>query len=196
MKRILFLTLALCAFSFGVRAQEDVFSDGVEKTSIVKLNRTDKVNIKTSAEKYRNPDIALTFSIFMPGAGQFYNGQDAKGLAFFLGTYACFGVSYISVLTGLLTWTTHYNGTPYGPSYRGNVGNVSLLAMGGVSLLAGIGLWIYSAVDAYNIAGKINLQKGFFRLDLGKDKQMSFSPNLVYDNDNKLSLGARINFSF
>lgn len=189
MKRVLFLILALCAFSLGVRAQEAIFSDGVEKTSVIKLNRTDDVNINTSAEKYRNPDLALTFSILMPGAGQFYNGQDAKGLAFFLGTYACFGVSYVSLLSGILLMTTRNT------YYHRNSG-MPCLVMGGVSLLGAIGLWIYSAVDAYSIAGKINLQKGFFKIGLGQEKQISFSPNLMYDNDNKLSLGARIVFSF
>lgn len=193
MKRVLFLILTLCAFSLGVRAQEDVFSDG-DTVSIFK--RMKATEIKSTAIKYRNPILAGTCSLLMPGMGQFYNGQEGKGLAFFLGTYSCFGISYISILSGIISMTPVYDDYNHRHGERNVSYGVPLLVASGISFLAGVGLWIYSVVDAYNLSDKINDMKGFFKAELGEGKQMSFSPNIVYDKDNKLSLGARINFSF
>lgn len=100
-------------------------------------------DIHSNARRYRNPGSAVAWSLvvgfFTPvhGAGQFYNGQVGKGLAF----------------TGLalVDSTVMYVGI--------GLESPGITLIGASAVLAN---WILSAVDAYRSAEKINRAKGYF----------------------------------
>ena len=52
-------------------------------------------------EKEKNPGIAVLCSFFIPGLGQFYNGDLGKGIAFFLGTFIA---SLFFFIPGVIVW--------------------------------------------------------------------------------------------
>jgi len=54
----------------------------------------------------KDPGVAVLCSFFLPGAGQLYNGQVGKGLAFMVATVVNFFLLFIGIgfLTGLATW--------------------------------------------------------------------------------------------
>lgn len=55
----------------------------------------------------KDPGVATLLSFFLPGAGQIYNGQVGKGLAFLLvSLFVNFPLMFVGVgfLTGLITW--------------------------------------------------------------------------------------------
>jgi len=56
--------------------------------------------------KRKDPGVAVLCSFFLPGAGQLYNGQVGKGLAFLVATFVNFVLLFfgIGILTGLGTW--------------------------------------------------------------------------------------------
>ena len=56
--------------------------------------------------KRKDPGVAVLCSFFLPGAGQLYNGQVGKGLAFMLATFVNFVLMFVGIgfLTGLATW--------------------------------------------------------------------------------------------
>jgi TM2 domain-containing membrane protein YozV len=54
----------------------------------------------------KDPGVAVLCSFFFPGAGQLYNGQVGKGLAFIVATIVNFFLLFVGIgfLTGLATW--------------------------------------------------------------------------------------------
>lgn len=111
------------------------------------------VNSPRRTEGKRNVTIALLLSVVCPGAGQIFNGQYVKGgilLAAFL--LSIFGwkdmLLMLLVLSGL---------DPGGRSTRGHAVGPSVQANGALVLLGvvGVGVYIYSLLDASAQAGKI-----------------------------------------
>jgi TM2 domain-containing membrane protein YozV len=56
--------------------------------------------------KRKDPGVAVLCSFFLPGAGQLYNGQIGKGLAFIIATIVNVFLLFVGIgfLTGLATW--------------------------------------------------------------------------------------------
>jgi FlaG/FlaF family flagellin (archaellin) len=89
----------------------------------------------------RNPLLAMIFSFFFSGWGQWYNGERWKGL-FFWG---------VTIIAGILNIVL-----------RISLKNNLLVAIGFMAV--GIGIWIYGMYDAYTTAKKINSREiGFTR---------------------------------
>jgi TM2 domain-containing membrane protein YozV len=70
---------------------------------------------QTSGEK--NPAVALVLSLFIPGAGQFYNGDNKRGALML-------GGALISLMLAAVT----------------------------IGVFTGVAIWIWSVVNAYNVA--------------------------------------------
>ena len=114
--------------------------------------------LKTTATSYREPAVAFLGSFFIPGIGQIYNGQTAKGLAFLgwsAGSYLLFGIGYYMVAVGVID-------------------GGAILAFGGM-LSAGV-CWVYSMIDGIMVANKINEQLGYTQVRLGKKSTLSLRP--------------------
>src|SRR5450631_145642 len=82
----------------------------------------------------RNAKKALLFSLIMPGLGQVYNGEVAKGIALFL-SFA-FSIPFFSWLA------------VHGP-------NISLSALVLIGVFFSLGVFVFSCVQAYKKAGSI-----------------------------------------
>src|SRR5215468_10655918 len=81
----------------------------------------------------RNPKIALALSLLMPGLGQVYNGELAKGLSLFL--IVAFSIpvgAWIGINAGSLLWV--------------------MVLVGSLVTLA---VYLFCAVDAYRTAKRI-----------------------------------------
>jgi TM2 domain-containing membrane protein YozV len=84
----------------------------------------------------KNPMLALSYSSVLPGRGQVYNGQTAKGFAIFI-----FTLAGLVILPGIIVLLNFVS-----------VQEVIFL----VAALPGIIVWIYGIYDAYTVAGKMN----------------------------------------
>lgn len=96
---------------------------------------------------------ALIRSMFMPGLGQFYNGEAGKG-AILLG-------ANIAGLAGVILSNTHIS-SPYDS------------IVGWPSLVVWIGSYLYSLIDAPISAANWNKSQGFF----GPDTYIELSPSI------------------
>ena len=86
-----------------------------------------------SATSPKSPGLAWGLSFLITGAGQVYNEEIGKGLAMFAGASVLPVVGFAS-------------------------GDE---AVAGITLLAALGIWVWSQVDAYGTAQSINRQGGF-----------------------------------
>ena len=123
----------------------------------------------------KNPTAAWALSFFIPGAGQIYNEQVGKGIAMLLAYPVVVGVGI-----GLAEATDGVSGL--------------------VGLAAGLGVWIWSQIDAYSTAKRINAQG--FAFDLGGDRHLYLRPEMsvvdipMASNGKVVSTGMNLSFSF
>ncbi len=100
-----------------------------QQQAIVIIHNHVHLSAPASAEPYaarpyarrKDPGLAVLSSFFLPGGGQFYNGQVAKGLGFI-------AAAFVSLL----------------------------LLLVGIGFLTGIATWIWSMVDAHQVAQRVN----------------------------------------
>jgi len=141
----------------------------VEKVTKEKTgnNVSDISNLNDS--KYKNPGTALLWSILIPGAGQFYNGQYGKGLLM-LGIDA---VAFAAISTyGYSTYTSYYG-------YYSSTEPTDVFYIGMAAILAN-SLW--SILDASKSAKEINRKNGLaLNFKLSKDTNLSLSPDFKVD---------------
>lgn len=81
----------------------------------------------------KNPAAAFILSAFIPGTGQMYNEEVGKGLGLFFGTSACFTASVL-----LSKSNSEYRDKAY------------------ILSVVGIGLYLYSMIDAPIVSKEIN----------------------------------------
>jgi TM2 domain-containing membrane protein YozV/ribosomal protein L40E len=98
----------------------------------------------------KDPVLALCFSVLMPGAGQFYNGQPVKG-GIFMGSYL---TGWGLFLAGFKQAMLHIDS---GPENAGENLAWAGFVVGGVS-------WLVSVIDAPVSASDINHRRGYSAL--------------------------------
>lgn len=139
-----------------------------EKNQLIKAIET--VAIKRQAKKWKNPAIAVLLSMFIPGAGQIYNGQIGKGILILIS--ACLVVPYIFGIFDAYFIAKKINrGEKFpkkspaiaallglfvpggGQFYNREIGKGTAILYSGFLIAP----WIYGIFEAYNTAEKINL---------------------------------------
>ncbi|GBU07523.1 hypothetical protein AwDysgo_08540 [Bacteroidales bacterium] len=139
----------------------------------------------------KEPGMAFLLSLLLPGGGQYYNGQYAKGalmtgvhLGSFVGMIAC------------LPRTTYYS---YGNGHYEDSGSAEGFVLFGLILL-GNSLW--SMIDAPISANSINFKKQSLTWNMGNKSKLSIKPDLSFNNfdvgGNKIfspSYGAKLSLS-
>ena len=157
----------------------------VEKISQEKIdliNTNNQSNFQLKSIPYRNPGIATFMSLLIPGGGQFYNAQSAKGIGFFL-----WGAGSASLLT-----YSAFGG------FENN--NETIAILSGISYLA---CWTSSMLDAERTAKYIN--DGYLAtFNLGNNKTLALNPDVRLVNSNSnyiknnsiLSYGINFKLSF
>jgi hypothetical protein len=130
-----------------------------EMTRIERIAKETPVSaVQLQPEGWRSPGAALGLSFLLSGAGQFYNGENRKGLLHLgiavvsagvtvAGMSSCFDTEY----TVWDTWSGQYVTRYYDE-------DCTMYGIGLVGLLVGKA---WSMVDAYGSANRINLARGF-----------------------------------
>jgi len=145
-RRLLFPVLAvgglllLAVLAPGVRAQSPPAGAVADSVSAPR---------KIESGPKKQPVVAFGLSLFVPGVGQFYNGQPGKG-AIFLGGYLTGWGLMIAGAVKTYTQGTSNNG--------GNSLFWAGIVVGGVS-------WVGSVIDAPASARNINHRRGYSSLN-------------------------------
>ena len=115
----------------------------------------------------KSPGMAVLLSSILPGGGQFYNGQPAKGFIFL-------GIETFGVLLAI-TEATKETRHQLGDEEKGGSRKNFVIGYG-----MAIGGWVVSIVDAYISAKIVNKRMGysFFEFPIKKDVALSFSPTI------------------
>ena len=106
---------------------------------------------------HKSPPLALALSVFLPGAGQVYNGDYLKGTVMFVGTAVAVSASILTLSDAL--------------SLDDDTSDTSTHVLGAV----GVGLILWSWIDAPLSARAINrrLEAGSVGVDLGPRLQVA-----------------------
>ncbi len=124
---------------------KDVMAD---MSQPVNANSNDRRVVGT---KYRSPGLAFLFSFLLPGGGQYYNHEHAKG-------GAMTGLWVASVITTAVGATVYYNDCYY--DYNGNYVCDNYNNRGRPALAVGATVWVgtrlWSMIDAPVRAARIN----------------------------------------
>ena len=112
---------------------------------------------KTNATKGKKNPLLVSFSsLIVPGTGQGFNGQPKKGMAFFVAFAVMWGVNYIGEEDNVERGDS---GLLFGFSSTIDVDEDDyLMTIGGTGKLI---LRIWSAIDAFRSARKINQERQF-----------------------------------
>lgn len=139
-------------------------------------NLTSTTSTEYYTRQYKNPAHAYLMS-FIPGCGQLYNDQIAKGFVFI-------GIDCAAVLTLGLSYAISKT-----TDNRATEETATKVAL--VSFMAWIGSFIWSSIDAATTANKLNIANGYV---------VKTSPILSYNEiapgDYKLNAGLSLNLSF
>lgn len=167
-------------FVFEMKDVEKIIKEEITKQERSQPQGNQIINnpnfINTTASQYREPAIATLCSFMIPGLGQFYNGQSNKGaghLVWYLGSYGLMMYSLSQV-----AYIDSYDGEAY---YTKNGESWALLGL--AAGISGITSWIVSMVDASSTSKAINRQLGFANIQLGKQTNLSFNPDIRLVND-------------
>lgn len=157
-------------FVFEMKDVEKITKEyiGVNKNDKTQSNIDDSYPIKTTAKRFREPAVSTILSFFVPGIGQFYNGQTAKGVGHL--------VWYIGSYSVMFACSTNIKNNP--DTYNSDVALLGLVSS--VSFLTS---WIVSMVDANKSAKAINRQLGFASIQLGERTNLSFNPDFKLVNN-------------
>lgn len=115
---------------------------------------------------YKSPGEAALFSFLIPGVGQMYNGQVAKGVGLLL-------ISTGAIVVGAAASTEHCGEFDCSR-------DTAPLAVGGGVFLA---TWIYSMFDAYSTAKQRNAKLGF------RVGAIPVSPHFGAESDGRTTIG-------
>ncbi|NCC19405.1 MAG: hypothetical protein EOM29_10750 [Bacteroidia bacterium] len=172
------------------------------KEEIIKLkikNNYYNNDLKTKAQTYRDPAAATLLSFFIPGIGQFYNGQTGKGITHILWYLGSSAIMYISTIYLTTEYRYYTDGYLYYTFSETNTGAAIFLVASSASMLTA---WIVSMIDANRSAKKINNQLDFAQFKLGEKNSLSFQPDVKLIHNNSLNIpptlsyGLKINISF
>lgn len=142
--------------------------------------------------------VAGIASYFVPGLGQMVSGETGRGFAFLGGFSAAYIVTIVGVSSMYATTKYDYNydyPIPYSTPNQNSTG--SIITIGGG--LAMLGIYIWSIVDAVNVARVNNL----YDRDLRKNSQLNLqltpfidarSTSLSLNNKPAVGLSLKLNF--
>lgn len=175
------MTTVFCFFAVSVFGQTLAFH-GESSSQLVNItNKRQHVTFPltdSTRYKFRKPELALLYSLLLPGGGQFYNGQKKKGVI--LLSSAAIGVALI---------LTSFGGVDTGTFSE-------LIVVNEANFIIGIGLaygaWFYSWIDAPMVAHKLNRRHGI---------TLELSPTLQQQSDyltskNRMAFGPKLTLSF
>ncbi|MDR1342700.1 MAG: hypothetical protein LBK18_05530 [Prevotellaceae bacterium] len=140
----------------------------------------------------RSPGLSFLFSLLVPGAGQFYNGQYVKG-----GIMA--GVWIGSIIGINASSAESYSSSSYNNYYYEDTGNEEAVAIFAVLLAAD---YIWSIIDAPVCAKRVNRKNGYLSWNLGEKSTLSLQPDLKQtpsfglQNHATLSCGMSLSLNF
>lgn len=112
--------------------------------SVGVASASDSPRVTTTTTRYREPGVALLWSLLLVGGGQIYNGQIGKGLLMMVG----------EVFAASMMYRVE---TVYDPYW----GYRSEIKTNNIAIVATIVIPIWSMVDAYSTAKQINKEYGF-----------------------------------
>lgn len=203
---LVFVSTLLCLSSFVLRAEEftggplKIFSaPQVEKAEshvvpVAEVGLPFYKNIKQyyNYKDYRpgfndryDPVGATVASALVPGLGQSLCGEPYRGIYFVAGSTLCFGLS--AACFGISVDNYDQNGN--------RKGNVGLDLLGTVSLLGGIAIWVWNAIDANHVAKTKNL---YLRdiMDKTGVREFRLSPSVGYIPNGSASAGLTLGITF
>lgn len=130
------LVIALLTVAVALPAQEST--------------RARRARLGTADTLYRDPTAARVFGAIIPGAGHVYAGEYWRGLAYYEGTIGILGSGAMVYVLDKCTFT-FLSDTPCKspPAWRHQVAGVAIMAYG-------VGVWVYSAIDAGRAAERAN----------------------------------------
>ncbi len=103
----------------------------------------------------RNPGYAALYSLVVPGLGQMYNRQAAKGILIVVLWLALFALAAMVVRSELALRPTGPMGTLYGPQVTLNaILSAAFAGVGAIWVVALVIIWIYAVADAAIYASK------------------------------------------
>jgi hypothetical protein len=99
---------------------------------------------------HRNPTSARIIGAVIPGAGHVYAGEYLRGIGYYYGTVGTIGLGAMTYVLDKCTFT-FLSDTPCKspPAWRHQV-------LGGAIIAYGVGVWVYSAIDAGHAAERAN----------------------------------------
>ena len=153
---------------------------------------------RTTIDK-KSPWAAGIMSYFIPGLGQFYNGEERKGwidLGTQVGGFAAFlgGVAILAPLSDI-PLQEGPNGELYEPmpdvsDFWANMG-VVLMIGGTITIYAN---WLHSIVDAVRSSNRINAENGYVMYQLNDRCAFGMQPSIAYERPQYLQ-GSKPEFS-
>lgn len=152
----------------------------------------------TPQYQQKNPALAWMCSFFLPGLGQMViNKQYGKGVGMLVGSVAA---SVVSIVGADIYYDNNNNYDAYYGGYDSSKENLGIaLVCGGA--LVGLGIWIWSMVDAPVHAKKLNA-KNLLTWELG-EATLKLRPDLTMNNvqvysQNRIqpTVGMKLSFDF
>ena len=152
------------------------------------MNLTTINNSIYNVEK-KSPWLSGALSFFIPGLGQFYNGENRKG--------------WVDLATSLGGFTGMYAGAymvVWGSSYDYYYGepNDGMIITGALLMFAGMGTMlvngIHSIVDAAKSSNRINAENGFVMYQINDRYAFGMQPSIAYERPQYLQ-GSKPEFS-
>ena len=142
-----------------------------------------------------NPALSGVCSFIMPGLGQMISGEVGRGLAFLGGTYGCMMVGMVgfAMVTGSSAQYDYYQAGTYRPNSMGITG----LGLTLVGFTAMTGVYIWSIVDAVNVAKVNNMYIQNLRKTTSLDIQLApYVSQINIDNkiDTPIGLSLLVKF--
>jgi hypothetical protein len=138
-----------------------------------------KTSIQSSGQHnpgYKSPGVAFALSFLVPGTGQMYNGQTKKGILMLIGAAAGYTLFIVERPRNEEVWVyNYYDSYDYGYWDWQDKGNGAIAYP---ALALGLGMQIWSMIDAPTTASRINMKSGQASngLNLGKNITLSYSP--------------------
>lgn len=99
---------------------------------------------------FRDPITARVLGTLVPGAGHIYATEYGRGVALYFGTVSTIGMGALAYVIDACTFAFS-NPTQCHPGPQWPHRTVGVIAMG-----AGVGMWIYSSIDAPRAARRAN----------------------------------------
>lgn len=161
------------------------------------MNEEYKKSVMNKENRLYNPTSATLLSFLIPGLGQFYENEPVKGIAFLLGSVASVAMVYVgSKPKTTYSCTPSSSDTCRNSSYTEPNSN-ALTTIGAIS---GIGILIWSMVDASRVAHvKNHYNHKQSEQKEQENKETSFLPQIspvLIQNNNQFLPGLGVNLTF